>query len=176
VVAWHLGARYSNRVDRLAVINAPHPAAFTREMMTPDQFARSLYVLFFQVPLLSEAAARLLVRRSLRETAAPGTFSAEALDVYENGISQPGAATAMLNYYRAAYRQARRNISRADKLIERPTLVLWGMEDFALSPGLLDGLDRWVPNLRVERVEGCGHWLPEERPALTADVLLDFLS
>jgi epoxide hydrolase 4 len=55
-------------------------------------------------------------------------------------------------------------------------MVIWGMKDFALVPALLDGLDEWVPDLRIERVEESGHWVPEEKPDLVTESLLEFLS
>jgi pimeloyl-ACP methyl ester carboxylesterase len=175
-VAWRLGAAHEDRLDRLVVLNAPHPAALRREMRRGKQLFRSYYVLLFQLPVLAEAASRLLLRSILPATAhMPGAFSDQALDVYRHAISQPGAATAMLNYYRAAVRDSFRS-GRADHTVRRPTLVIWGMRDFALVPALLDGLEEWVPDLHVERVEDSGHWVPEERPGLVTGSLLRFLS
>src|SRR5207237_395870 len=68
-VAWHMGAHHSEKVDRLVVVNSPHPAAFARELKKPGQLFRSWYALFFQLPLLPEAAIRLTLRRNLRSTA-----------------------------------------------------------------------------------------------------------
>lgn len=176
VVAWRLAAAHPDRVDKLAVLNAPHPGPFRRELLLGRQLLRSYYAFFFQLPLLPEAAMRLLLRFSLRSTAyVPGTFPDEALDVYEHVISQAGAATAMINYYRAAGRDSFR-FGNADLTIDLPTMVIWGMRDFALVPALLDGLDRWVPDLRVQRVADSGHWVPEEKPALVTESLLNFLS
>lgn len=176
-VAWHMGIYHPERVDRLVVVNAPHPGAYARELRTPGQLLRSWYVFFFQLPLLSEAVLRLTVRRSMSNTAAvPGAFPGEALDVYENAVSQPGAATAMLNYYRAAVRSAPAQLQKTTPTITAPTLLLWGMKDRFLSPRLTEGLEEWVPNLRVRRVEESGHWLPEEMPGLVSDELLSFLS
>ena len=176
-VAWHVAVRHPNRVNKLAVINAPHPAAYERELRNPEQLARSWYILFFQLPLLPEASLRLTIRRAFRPTAAvPGSFPDEALDVYENAVAQPGAATAMINYYRAAARTAPEKLKQNKRAVTRPTLLLWGMKDFALSPRLTEGLEPWIADLRVERVEDSGHWVPEEKPRLVADTLLDFLS
>lgn len=177
IVAWQLAMRHPERVNRLAVINAPHPAVFARDSRKPSQWLRSTYVLFFQVPVISEAVARLAVRRMLSGSAAvPGAFSEEALDIYENGISQPGAATAMLNYYRAAFRRARTLLLEKWPPIHAQTMLIWGLKDVALTPGLSEGTEEWVPNLRVERIEDSGHWVPEEKPRRVGDLLLEFLS
>lgn len=176
VVAWHVGAHHGERVDKLAVLNAPHPGAYAREAMKLHQLLRSWYIFFFQLPLLPEAAMRLTLRRSLAGSASvPGAFPPDALDVYENALSQPGTATSMLNYYRAAFRGARSRTG-ATHNVERPTLLLWGMKDFALAPELAEGLEEWVPNIQVERVEDSGHWLPEEKPGVVVDSLLRFLA
>ncbi len=80
----------------------------------------------------------------------------------------------MMNYYRAVVRYSI-PLGRLDPTVTRPTLVIWGMKDFALIPDLLNGLDRWIPDLQIERVEECGHWVPEEKPSVVADSLLHFL-
>jgi pimeloyl-ACP methyl ester carboxylesterase len=177
VVAWDLATRYPGLVKKLVVINAPHPGPFARDLRTLPQFMSSLYALFFQIPLLPEVVMRLRLRSTLRGSAfVPGAFSNEALDVYENGISRPGAVTAMLNYYRASMRDGLRQLSRTYPVVKQPTLVIWGMRDFALRSHLLEGLEEWVPNLHLERVDDSGHWVPEERPRLVTDLLVDFLS
>lgn len=176
-VAWHMGMYRPERVDRLVVINAPHPAAFQREARRPEQLLRSSYTLFFQLPVVSEAAIRLLLRLGLRATAyVPQTFSDQTLDVYENAVSQPYAATSMLNYYRAAFRQAFNPLQTRLQTVTCPTMLLWGMRDFALPPRLAEGTEHWVPGLQVEWIEDSGHWVPEEKPPLIADSLLRFFT
>jgi epoxide hydrolase 4 len=177
VVAWDLSTRYPDLVKKLAIINAPHPVLLARDLKTPQQFFSSLYALFFQLPLLPEMVARLTLRRSLRMSAfVPGAFSDEALDVYENGMSQPGAVTAMLNYYRASAREGLRALRPERAVTKQPAVVIWGVRDFALREHLLEGLEQWAPNLRVERVPDSGHWVPEEKPRLVADLLAEFFS
>jgi len=177
IIAWYMGMHYAERIDKLVVINAPHPEPYRREAMHPDQLARSWYVFFFQLPILPEAFVRLMIRRGLRGSAAtPGAFSDEALDVHQNGLSQPGAATAMVNYYRATFRRSLKLAAQTRRTIDLPTLLIWGMQDVALSPRLTEGLHPWVPNLRVERIQDSGHWVPEEKPSVVGDLLFDFLS
>jgi pimeloyl-ACP methyl ester carboxylesterase len=176
LIAWHLGMNYPEVVNRLVVVNAPHPVAYRREVFKLEQLLRSYYVFLFQLPVLPESIMRLTLRGSLSSSAAvPGAFSNEALDVYQNNISQPGAATAMINYYRSAAREVMGLMSQDDKVIQLPTMLLWGMKDFALVPGLTEGLEEWVPGIRVERNEESGHWVPEEKPGWMAEKLRDFL-
>jgi pimeloyl-ACP methyl ester carboxylesterase len=90
-------------------------------------------------------------------------------------VEQIPAVSAMLNYYRASFRDSRRLLKTYERVIEHSTMVIWGMKDFALVPELIEGLEQWVPNLRLERIQDCGHWVPEEKPGLVTDLLLDFL-
>jgi epoxide hydrolase 4 len=172
-IAWHLGIRHPERVDRLAVINAPHPAALVREFWRGWQLLRSWYVFFFQLPLFPEALMRLTLPTL---ASIPGAFSQDARDVYANAIAQPGALTSMLNYYRAAFRAYPSQIRAPKATIARPTLLIWGMKDFALTSRVSEGLEQWIPNLRIQRIEDSGHWLPDERPRVVIDALLDFLA
>ena len=172
-IAWHLGIHQPERVDRLVVINAPHPAALVREFRRGPQLLLSWYALLFQLPLFPEA----LIRLTLPTLASiPGAFSQEALDVYANAVTQPGALTSMLNYYRAAFRAYPSQLRATRATITRPTLLIWGMKDFALLPRVLEGLERWVANLRIQRLEDSGHWVPDEKPRVVADALLEFLA
>lgn len=175
-IAWHMGMNYPQSLDRLVVLNAPHPVAYAREALKLEQLLRSYYIFLFQLPVLPEAMLRLTLRSTLPSSAAvPGSFPPESLDVYQNNISQPGAATAMINYYRATVREVIGLASQDRKQITVPTMLLWGMKDFALVPGLTEGLEEWVPGIRVERQPESGHWVPEEKPGWVAEKLLDFL-
>ncbi|HET9494986.1 MAG TPA: alpha/beta fold hydrolase [Chloroflexia bacterium] len=178
LVAWYAGIYRPERVDRLVVLNAPHPGAYQRELTRTSQLLRSYYVYLFQLPWVPEALSRLTVGQSLRASAVvPGAFPDEAIDVYRNGIAQPGAATAMVNYYRAGFRYALRHghTPGVNGMVARPTMLIWGMKDFALVPELSYDLDRWVPGIRIERIHDCGHWVAEEKPRVTGDLLLGFL-
>ncbi|MEM4780368.1 MAG: alpha/beta hydrolase [Halalkalicoccus sp.] len=191
VVAWEVAARHPDCVDRLVVLNAPHPGAYRRELrdLTSDQRRRSWYVLLFQLPLLPELLFRagdwrLLERLFREESARPGAFDEEAIERYKRACSRPGALTAMLNYYRALFRGTVRaavpgwsdpGATTSDGLIDRPTLLLWGTEDSALSPRLTDGLDEWVPEIEVERIEGASHWVQIDAAERVNDALIRFL-
>jgi hypothetical protein len=106
---WWLAMLAPDRVDRLVVVNAPHPDAFRRELMTPDQMLRSWYAAAFQVPVLPEAAFRangfaLLEHIFRTSSVKPGAYTDEDIRRYQEAAARPGAITAMLNYYRAAAR------------------------------------------------------------------------
>jgi pimeloyl-ACP methyl ester carboxylesterase len=175
VVAWHMAMHHPELVDRLVVINAPHPAIFRREIRKPDQLLRSWYVYFFQLPRLPEWAIRrngfaALERIFRRDPVRPGAFTDVDVRRYKEAAARPGALTAMLNYYRAARLRRPRPVP-----VRAPTLVIWGMRDEALSSRNLDGLERWVPDLRVERLDDSSHWVMSEVPERVNTLLAGFL-
>jgi len=165
MVAWRLAMDYPQAVDRLVILNAPHPRAMARELKNnPVQQRRSWYMRFFQFPWLPEAlltfspqtTARLIFQRlAVRKDA----FSSEDLEVHAAALAQPGAMTAMIHWYRAAVRHPP---ARRTQDITLPVLVLWGEEDPALGKELTDGLEAWVSNLRLHYISNCGHWVQSE--------------
>ncbi len=191
VVAWEVAARHPDAVDRLVALNAPHPGAYRRELRDcgSDQAKRSWYALFFQLPWLPELLFKAGGRRLLEALFRGGSenteaFDEEAIQRYEEACRRPGAMTAMLNYYRALFRGMVRSTipgrglpsaTTSDGLIGRPTLLLWGLEDEALSPRLTQGLEKWVPDIEVERIEGASHWVQMDVPDRVNGSLIEFL-
>ncbi|WP_256685802.1 alpha/beta fold hydrolase [Halococcus qingdaonensis] len=186
VIAWEFGHRRPDRLDRLVVLNAPHPEALERELRSPTQLARSWYALFFQLPRVPEAILKRtdgwlgeLLRTAPANSAA---FDESAIERYEHAIARPGALTAAIDYYRAFGRsQLRRWFGLTDSsgrhpTIEAETLVIWGEQDSALGTELLDGLDRWVPDARIERLPDASHWVQNDAPEPVTDLLEEFLA
>jgi pimeloyl-ACP methyl ester carboxylesterase len=176
LVAWWLAMLAPDRVDRLVVVNAPHPDAFRRELMTPGQMLRSWYAAAFQVPVLPEAAFRangfaLLEHIFRASSVKPGAYTDEDIRRYQEAAARPGAITSMINYYRAAARFPHPPTQR----ITRPTLLVWGEQDQALTVRLTEGLDEWVPGIRVERIPDVSHWVPAEAPDRLNALLTGFL-
>jgi pimeloyl-ACP methyl ester carboxylesterase len=176
-VAWTLATRHPDVVNRLAVLNCPHPAVMQRALRSNwAQIRRSWYIFAFQLPWLPEWAftrdGSKSVKDALRRSAKrPDTFTEADLDEYARAFSAPGAATAAINYYRAA---ARSRVPR-DK-IAAPTLVIWGEDDFALGIELTRGMDElFVTPPRIEYLADTSHWVMEERPDEVNRLLLDFL-
>ena len=185
VVAWQVGTDRPDVVDRLAVLNAPHLSAYERELRSSlSQVRRSSYAFFFQIPWLPEWTFRrndfaVLVTLFREQPVRPDAFTDEEIARYKRAFSRPGALTAAINYYRALFRRmARLTLTQGgigDQRVAVPTLLLWGLRDQALSPSLSEGLDRWVPDLRVERYEDASHWLSLDAPERVTEALLEFL-
>lgn len=136
LVAWMLATKHPERLHRLGIINVPHPAVMWRFLRRDfEQMRRSLYALFFQLPWLPEMVMSVGNWRgaslSLRRSGKPHAFTDEDIEKYTEAWSQPGAMTAMLNWYRAAARY-RPEITNGMRVSIR-TLILWGVQDFALS-------------------------------------------
>lgn len=175
-IAWRLAIDRPELVRKLIILNAPHPAAFQRELRKPAQWLRSLYIALFQLPWLPE---RMLRARNLRflddlfknEPVLP--FSSEDIERYREAFARPGALTAALNYYRAAFRDGRESM-RADNKIMAPTLLIWGERDRYIGLGATDGLDRWVNEVRVERLPHATHWVHHDAPDAVNRLMIEF--
>jgi epoxide hydrolase 4 len=180
-IAWLFAGRRARPLQRLVVMNCPHPACFARELRTWKQLRRSWYMFLFQVPglpewLLTRDRARG-VRRAFHDSAADKSrFPPEDLDVYARAALEPGAMTAMINWYRAAARRGTLSTTRADAVIETPTLLVWGDADVALHPATIEGTDRYVRDLTVHRLPGVSHWVQQDAPEAVNAVLRGWLS
>lgn len=175
-LAWAYALKRPERLDRLVIVNAVHPGAFQREIArNPAQAAASQYIHALRAEGAEEAHAAdgfALLRRSFRQVEDQGLLTAEDAAAWRAAWSRPGALTGMLNWYRAmrmsppsAERGADAGMYDDDSLIVRvPTLVIWGDRDEALLPGCVEGLERWVPNLRVEHIPDGSHWVVHEQP------------
>ena len=179
IIAWFLAMRQPALVERLAVVNAPHPATLARELRRPNQLARSWYAFAFQIPGLPEALFRAndywVMRRTLRrQPVRPGAFGEDEIRRYVEAIDRPGALTAGMNYYRAAFRHPRRG-AQAVTQIACPTLVVSATQDVFLSTRLTHGLERWAPDLRIVYLPEASHWVQRDAPDRLNGLLLGFL-
>ncbi len=176
VVAWAAAALYPGRVERLAVLNAPHPDSWARYALThPTQALRSFYVGMFQLPRLPEAllgAGRYrALRRSLLESSRPGTFTEAELDRYAAAWSEPGALTAMLNWYRALRHRGTGAEAGPLPRVEAETLVLWGTRDRFLETALAAEAAKLCRSARVQYLPAT-HWVQlEEAEAVNAALI-----
>jgi epoxide hydrolase 4 len=182
-VAWSIAQKHPERVSRLAVMQVPLPAVW-RQNMSLRQLLRSWYMFFFQIRHLPESLIRRQNFRALEQSfqdnvARKGSFTAEDVERYKEAARQPGALTAAVNYYRANVfeRLFKRESPGADrKLIQVPTLFIFGEQDFAILPRSVRGLDQHIAaEYRELRIPDSGHWVQNEAPAEVNAALLEFL-
>ncbi len=178
-VAYATAMFHPEVVRRLAILNVPHFASLLRGFRTLRQLRKSWYMFAFQIPRLPEwLFARddfSLGKRSLRAGAAKGTFSDEDLRRYVLAWSQPGALSAMINYYRAALRRSPWGMLSRLRPIAAPTLVIWGERDIYLGSELAEPDRRWVRDVRLERIPEASHWVQHEAAAKVNELLIGFL-
>jgi pimeloyl-ACP methyl ester carboxylesterase len=181
-IAWAFAADYQPATERLIVLNCPHPGPFQKHLRSNwRQLRRSWYMFFFQIPLLPEFGLRVSARRFV-EQAFRGmairkeAFPDEELKKYAEAIRKPGAATAAINYYRAAFRETLRNGERHFAKISCPTLLIWGEEDIALGKELTYDMEPYFTNrFEITYVPRCSHWVQQEQPDLVNQYMLEFL-
>jgi epoxide hydrolase 4 len=176
-VAWTAAMNHPEVVDRLAILNAAHPRKLLQGLHHPGQLRKSWYFFFFDLPGLPEAvvqADRWHFFRHFLHDARPA-YTPEEIDRYVEAWSQPGAATAMINYYRSSVRQ--KHAEAAIRTIEAPTLVIWGQRDHYLGQELAEPDHDDVPNLdRVERLPDASHWVHHDEAERVTQLLTDFFA
>jgi pimeloyl-ACP methyl ester carboxylesterase len=178
-VAWVTAANHPEVVERLAILNGPHPRRALHAVRRPRQLARSWYMIFFQLPWLPERLARInrwwFFRWFFRPDDRPGALSPQDIERYIGAWSQAGAATAMVNYYRALFRETPRRAEARIRPVHAPTLVIWGQQDRFLGAELAEPDHADVPRLhRVVRIEEASHWVQHDQPARVAELLVEF--
>ena len=175
VVAWAIASMKPELVERLVILNAPHPNVFAREYAeNPDQRDASFYIEL----LVNEDSESFLEADdyAFLKGAFGGSVSDDDLVHYVTAWSQPGALTGMVNWYRANMGRKGPILTEEEAEVSVPTLVLWGLADTALLPGNLRGLDAYVPDLTVKTYEGVSHWIAHEIPDTIAAEIDAFVS
>jgi pimeloyl-ACP methyl ester carboxylesterase len=179
VVAWAFALWHPERVRKLGILNVPHPAVMLRFLRRdPEQLRRSWYIFFFQLPWLPEYFLHQQgwrgVVRALRGSGRIHTFTNEDIAEYKKAWSQPGAMTAMLNWYRAAVRH--RPKLPDDLQVKVPTLMMWGMHDVALSHRMARPSLDYCADGKLIFFEDASHWVQHDEAALVSQYLLEFLA
>jgi len=190
-VAWSAALRQPEMLEKLIIINSPHPAVFARELLhNPEQQKASQYMLM----LRSAGAERTLSENNfaalmavLVQFGSKWEMPEETRSKYIQAWSQPGALTGSLNYYRASplYPPTSKtdedqmkgilNLPREMFAVKVPTLVIWGEQDQALLTGNLDGLAEYVESLTVKRIADGTHWVIHEQPELINSLIRNFI-
>jgi pimeloyl-ACP methyl ester carboxylesterase len=189
-ISWAAALRGDPRLTRLAVINAPHPVIFQKSLIQDsDQRGASQYITAFRAPGFEAAVAAMgweaFFAKSFGGHVDLAIIPPQERAQYIADWSEPGGFTAMLNWYRAAQVMVPPPgievpipdfLLRAFPKLPVPVLVIWGMQDKALLPLQLDGLDALVPDLRIARIADAGHFVPWEKPEAVAAALEPFIA
>ncbi len=189
-IAWNFAAAHPERLEKLVIINAPHPAIFSRELRhNPAQQAASAYMNLFRSDkaerVLSENDYARLARMTVEAWGASGgSATEEDRRAYIAAWSQPGALTGGLNWYRASplYPPEAAGAALPPQLdpalfrVSVPTLVIWGERDEALLIANLDGIETLVEDLRIVRIPDGSHWVVHEQPARVNALIREFLA
>ena len=191
-VAWSFAMRHPQWLEKLIIINAPHPIIFARELLeNPDQQKASRYMLTFRSPeaeqIFSENNYEMLLK-ALFEFGTKWEMTEAVRQKYIEAWSRPGALTGGLNYYRVSplypptSKEDEDSIKKIRDLphemveIKVPTLVIWGEQDQALLPGNLDGMPEYVADLTVKRIPDGTHWVIHEQPEVVNSYIREFIA
>jgi pimeloyl-ACP methyl ester carboxylesterase len=186
-VAWSFAMRHPDYLEKLIIINCPHPIIIQRELRdNPAQKKASQYILMHRTPQAEEIMSRdnykLLVDAVLTDGLKRGYFTEEDCKAYVEAWSQPGALTGGLNYYRATHLgpftgESDEALSADPSLFEVkvPTLVIWGEKDRYLLSSNLKGLDKYVAKLTVKSIPEGSHWVIHEQSALVNTYIKEFI-
>ena len=186
-IAWNLAYAYPDLVEKLIVMNIPHPAKFAEGLKTPQQLAKSWYIFAFQIPWLPkflfqlnnyQAIENVFLGMAVDKTA----FSQEDINAYKDAAKR-GALTAMINYYRAIFQslfagdcEASRRHRQEWRTLDIPTLTIWGENDTAFGKELTYGTGSYVRNWQAKYIPNCSHWVQQEQPALVNTYMREFLT
>jgi pimeloyl-ACP methyl ester carboxylesterase len=182
VIAWYFAMRAPRPLQRLVICNVPHPGLAVGRKISREQLKKSWYIFFFQIPWLPE---KLLGRNGaraigemMRASAVDKThFDAAACEVYRRNAAQPGALTAMINYYRALVLGGgmARQKAIGYPVIGTKTLMVWGEDDVALTKETTYGTDKFVRDLTIRYLPRVSHWVQQEQPEIVNAMIRAFL-
>lgn len=187
-IAWMAALQHPKRISRLVILNAPHPQIFQRKLLDDRaQRKASQYIRFFRDTTFDRGATGAALEHFfsslfVQHLAAAVADSEKA--IYLEQWAQPGAMTAMLNWYRATSIVVPGMDEEVDRpawvdgpfpLQPQPTLVIWGMADTGLLPCLLDGLDTLIPDYTLLQIEDGGHFIPWQKPEPVNAALVNWL-
>jgi epoxide hydrolase 4 len=190
-IAWNLANQQPELMRRLVIINSPHPGTFLRDLKSnPTQQSASSYMNFLCRPdaesLLAEHDFRRLFEFFTRLGAIDGKYpwldeatQAQYREVWALGL------TGGCNYYRAS--PLKPPVDEKSPIhgielpveslkVDLPTMVIWGMQDIALPPNLLKGLEVYIPRMQLQIVHDATHWIIHEQPARVHRHIADFLT
>jgi pimeloyl-ACP methyl ester carboxylesterase len=174
LTAWYVAMMRPELLRKLVILNVPHPVPFSRELhRSMSQKLRMTYQLLFQPPRIPELLMRVVLPWMLRKG---GRFTKEDIAVYRQAWRKEGVLRAMANYYRAmAKKSNRRELRQLVRRIDIPTLLIFAEKEPVFLRATTEDFDEWVPNLRIARIAGAGHFVQTDEPEIVNELLVDFL-
>lgn len=177
VVAWWIATHYPETIEKLMVLNAPHPNNLNdlREF-SPSQLLKSWYILYFQLPSIPEWGIGRS-NNSFREFMVgnrPKSFTEEDFEIYEKAWSQPHAITSTINWYRAAFRYLFPSRLPKDESIHMPVRIVWGAQDKFLGKPLAERAMRLCSNAELFFIPSASHWIAHDEPDIVNQNIVEF--
>ena len=172
MIAWYFAMRKIRPLERLIIMNVPHPGAFAKRIRSlPVQLMKSWYIFFFQLPWFPELMftakeAKGVADAFVNMAVDKSRFPEEVLDVYRKNALRPNGMKYMINYYRALVRGggASRQMKQGFPVIDVPTLMIWGEEDAALDRRTTLGTENLVNDFTIRYLANVSHWVQQEAP------------
>lgn len=177
-IAWSFAYTYPEMVERLIIINFPHPMKLIQGLYTPQQLLRSWYIFLFQLPWLPEFLLQVsdyqAITKIIQGTATnKNAFTQADMKAYKNAAAKPGAIAAMVNYYRNIFQHF--FLTQNGEILDVATLMIWGENDTALGKELTYNTAAYISNLKIKYIHSCGHWVQQEQPKLVNQYIQEFL-
>lgn len=182
-VGYELGMNYPEKLNKLIIMNSPHPSVMKKQLMTnPKQRKRSSYMFLFQIPLLPELFMKLTLRKTFTKSFRGWAYNKEqfpddVIEEYVKAFSKKGAMRGGLNWYRAAFRSWKEDNKKEKKPVSVQTLIIWGENDKALGKELTYDLDKYFSApFEIKYIPKCSHWVQNEYPELVNQYILKFMN
>jgi pimeloyl-ACP methyl ester carboxylesterase len=177
-IAWHFAYAHPEMLEKLIILNCPHPQRFLEGFANPAQWFRSAYMGFFQLPFLPELVLKANDYQFIDDAFDSMAVNRNAIttadiQAFKTAAARPGALQSGLNYYRNMLPSFL--FQRAWPVLEVPTLMIWGEDDPAFENSLVEGTEDYVRDLHLRYISQCGHWVPQEYPDLVNQYIGEFL-
>lgn len=177
-IAWHFAYAHPEMLEKLIILNCPHPQRFLEGFTNPAQWFRSAYMGFFQLPFLPELVLKANDYQFIDDAFDSMAVNRNAITMadiqaFKTAAARPGALQSGLNYYRNMLPLFL--FQREWPVLEVPTLMIWGEDDPAFENSLVEGTEDYVRDFHLRYISQCGHWVPQEYPDLVNQYIGEFL-
>lgn len=176
IVAWQFAQEHQDMLERLAILNVPHPLQMQRALQrSAKQMMRSWYIFFFQLPKIPELVIAANDYAFIRKSFAGDGIPNEDIERYVSALRKPGVLRSAVNYYRAVMRRLVKGSVPKPQVIDKEVLVIWGDRDRFLGKELAEPPPRFVPKQKVIHLPRASHWVQLDERERVNGLLLDFV-